>query len=92
MPEARNVTLAAPTITSAPSSAGSVGASAASKIAIPKANPAPITARVPTRPVVAATRPPITAPTPIAPVITPYTSGPPPNVSRATTGSTTWNS
>ncbi len=92
LPTARNVTLAAPTIVIAMSSSGRVGAAAASRMAMPNPKLAQITARVPVRPLPATTRPPMTAPAPIAAVRKPYTSAPPPNVSRATIGSTTWNS
>ena len=92
LPTARKLTLAAPTMVIAMISIGRVGAAAAIRMATPKAKLAVMTARVPVRPLLATTRPPITAPAPMAAVRKPYTSAPPPNVSRATMGSTTWNS
>jgi hypothetical protein len=66
-----NVMLPYPTKTSAASSSGIVGASAASRIAMPQPIADRHSALVRGRPRPAATRPPATAPTPITEAITP---------------------
>lgn len=80
----------APTATRATATVAAVGASAATRLAAPNAIPEPTRTERVGRARPAATRAPISEPSPSAPLSTPYSRGPPPRVSAASRGITTW--
>ena len=87
---AANVTLAAPTSTSAAAASGRVGAAAARRMKIPKAALDPINRRGDARPRAPVTSAPTIDPAPMALTSAAYDWGPPSNVNRASSGRRTW--